>query len=175
MTIRELTTDDADALAGLFGGLSERDLTFIREDLGDRAKIETLSRTSGLRFVEVNGDDITGYAAVERLPGWSNHVGELRLVVDPDRRGAGVGRSLAQHALAAALQAGIGKVVVELAADQDGALAMFAGLGFTGEALLRDHIRDRDGQLRDLIVLAHHADENWSVIDAVGLADALHS
>ena len=50
---------------------------------------------------------------------------------------------------------------------------MFSGLGFTGEALLRDHIRDRHGDLRDLVVLAHHIDEGWSSLDAVGLADAL--
>jgi hypothetical protein len=50
---------------------------------------------------------------------------------------------------------------------------MFSGLGFTGEALLRDHIRDGDGQLHDLVVLAHLVEESWSTLDAVGLADAI--
>jgi ribosomal protein S18 acetylase RimI-like enzyme len=93
--------------------------------------------------------------------------------VHPARRRAGLGRTLAQHALAAALRAGMRKVVVELAADQEHVIAMFSGLGFTGEALLHDHIRDRQGDFRDLGVLAHHVDEQWSALDAVGLADAL--
>jgi ribosomal protein S18 acetylase RimI-like enzyme len=94
-------------------------------------------------------------------------------VVDPTRRGGGIGRVLAQKALSAAVNAGVRKVVVELAVEQQNAISMFSGLGFTGEALLRDHIRDGDGQLHDLVVLAHLVEESWSTLDAVGLADAI--
>ena len=51
--------------------------------------------------------------------------------------------------------------------------AMFTALGFTGEALLRDHIRDRDGRLRDLIVLAHYVDETWAAMATVGLQEEM--
>jgi ribosomal protein S18 acetylase RimI-like enzyme len=173
MTIRDLTPADVVRLAGFFGALSEEDLTFIREDVHDRTLIARLPHAPDPRWIAVEGPAITGYATVERLPGRSDHVGELRLVVHPARRRAGLGRSLAQHALTAALRAGLRKVIVELAADQEHVIAMFSGLGFTGEALLHDHIRDRQGDFRDLIVLAHHVEEQWSALDAVGLADAL--
>ena len=107
------------------------------------------------------------------LPEWSNHVGELRLVVDPTRRSGGVGRTLARYALVEALRAGHRKLVVELAADQENALAMFSSLGFVGEALLRDHIRDRDGEFHDLVMLAHFVDGTWAGMDAIGLIDEL--
>ena len=107
------------------------------------------------------------------LPEWSNHVGELRLVVHPERRSAGVGRTLPRHALVEALRAGHRKLVVELAADQENALAMFSSLGFIGEALLRDHICDRGGELRDLVMLAHFVDGTWAGMDAVGLTDEM--
>jgi ribosomal protein S18 acetylase RimI-like enzyme len=173
MTIRQLTPADTDELVEFFAALSERDLTFIREDVHDAHAISQLPESADTRWVAADAGVIKGYAAVERLPGWSDHVGELRLVVRPDSRGTGIGRALAQHALSGALASGMRKVVVELAADQESAIAMFSGLGFTGEALLRDHIRDRHGDLRDLVVLAHHIDEGWSSLDAVGLADAL--
>ena len=48
-------------------------------------------------------------------------------------------------------------------------------LGFTGEALLVDHIRDRNGELRDLMVLAHHVRDTWAGMDTVGVADELGS
>jgi len=102
-----------------------------------------------------------------------NHVGELRLVVDPTRRSGGVGRTLARYALVEALRAGHRKLVVELAADQENALAMFSSLGFVGEALLRDHIRDRDGEFHDLVMLAHFVDGTWAGMDAIGLTDEL--
>jgi hypothetical protein len=46
-------------------------------------------------------------------------------------------------------------------------------LGFTGEALLRDHIRDRDGELHDLVMLAHFVDGAWASMETVGLSDEL--
>jgi len=110
---------------------------------------------------------------VRPLPSWSDHVGELRLVVDSAHRRAGIGRTLARHALTDAVRAGRRKVVVELAADQEHALAMFGSLGFTGEALLRDHIRDRQGNLRDLIMLAHFVDATWASMNTIGVSAEL--
>jgi hypothetical protein len=63
--------------------------------------------------------------------------------------------------------------VVEVVAEQGSALALFTELEFTGEALLTDHIRDRTGQLRDLMVLAHHVGATWSGMDTVGVTDEL--
>ena len=84
-----------------------------------------------------------------------------------------MGRTLARYALVEALRAGHRKLVVELAADQENALAMFCSLGFVGEALLRDHIRDRDGEFHDLVMLAHFVDGTWAGMDAIGLTDEL--
>ncbi len=173
-TIRPLAATDAAGLADLFASLSESDRTLIREDLHDQAQVERLVAHPELRWVAV-GDDgaVAGYSAVNRLPGWSDHVGELRLVVRPTGRGAGVGRDLVRTALLGALSSGVSKVVVELAAEQERVLAMFTDLGFTGEALLRDHIRDRDGALHDLIMLAYLAADAREVLDTVGVTDAI--
>jgi L-amino acid N-acyltransferase YncA len=160
-------------LADLFSGLSERDLTLIKEDLTDPNAIRAWASQPGQQWVALDGQDVVGYATVRPLPEWSDHVGELRLVVDPARRRAGTGSALARHALIEAVRAGRRKLVVELTADQENALAMFSSLGFTGEALLRDHIRDRNGQLHDLVMLAHFVEGMWAGMGAVGLADEL--
>jgi ribosomal protein S18 acetylase RimI-like enzyme len=160
-------------LIELFSELSERDLTLIKEDLTDSAAVRRWAARPGQQWVALDGQDVIGYAAVRLLPEWSDHVGELRLVVDPARRRAGVGSALARHALMEAVRAGSRKVVVELAADQENALAMFASLGFIGEALLRDHIRDRNGELHDLVMLAHFVDGMWAGMGAIGISDEL--
>jgi hypothetical protein len=46
-------------------------------------------------------------------------------------------------------------------------------LGFQPEALLRDHVCDRNGQLRDLMVLSHLVEERWADLSAVGIEDAV--
>jgi ribosomal protein S18 acetylase RimI-like enzyme len=172
-TVTPLTEAHCEALVRFFADLPEGDRTFIREDVTDPEVVRGWAAGSpGVdRWVAVDdGGGVLGYVAVLRLPGWSDHVGEVRLVVSPGSRGSGLGRELARHAV---VQARLTKLVVEVVADQAPALALFTGLGFTGEALLVDHIRDRDGNLRDLMVLAHHVGETWAGMDAVGLTEAL--
>ncbi|WP_138759931.1 GNAT family N-acetyltransferase [Modestobacter altitudinis] len=179
MTIVPLSADHAEALVAFFRDLPDGDRTFIREDVSDPATVHAWAAepAGGSRWVAVpgTGEDggVCGYVAVLPLSGWSDHVGEVRLVVAPAARGTGLGRDLARHALVQAVEAGLRKLVVEVVPGQGPALTLFTALGFTGEALLRDQIRDRDGELRDLMVLAHHVGDTWSGMTAVGVADAL--
>jgi ribosomal protein S18 acetylase RimI-like enzyme len=171
----ELCPERCDALLRFFEKLPDGDLTFIKEEVTDPGTVRSWATDAspGSRWVAVDGDDVIGYVAVRPLPGWSDHVGEIRLVVAAAARGTGLGRELARRALVEGIGAGLSKLVVEVVAEQGAALALFTDLGFTGEALLRDHIRDRNGELRDLMVLAHHVSETWSGMDTVGIADEL--
>jgi ribosomal protein S18 acetylase RimI-like enzyme len=176
VSIVPLAAEHGDALVRFFADLPDGDRTFIKEDVTDPGTVLgwAADPAGGHRWVAVDGTGaVRGYVAVLPLAGWSDHVGEVRLVVAPSARGTGLGRDLARHALVQAVEAGLTKLVVEVVPDQGPALALFTALGFTGEALLRDQIRNRDGQLRDLLVLAHHVGETWLGMTAVGLTDAL--
>jgi ribosomal protein S18 acetylase RimI-like enzyme len=179
MAVVPLGPERCDALLQFFAALPDGDLTFIREEATDPDTVRSWASgpAAGGRWVATDdgSDEVTGYVAVRPLPGWSDHVGDVRLVVAPARRGAGLGRELARRAVAEAIGAGLTKLVVEIVAEQGAALALFTELGFTGEALLTDHIRDRSGQLRDLMVLAHHVRDTWAGMDAVGVAEDLSS
>jgi hypothetical protein len=61
----------------------------------------------------------------------------------------------------------------ENVADQEALIAMFRALGFEPEALLLDHVRDRSGELRDLLVLAHSVQEQWASMAAAGVVERL--
>ena len=180
MPVVRLGPERCDALLAFFGSLSEEDLTFIKEEVTDPDTVRPRASATGPggRWVAVDpgrdgGDEVTGYVAVRPLSGWSDHVGELRLVVSPARRGTGLGRELARRAVVEGVSSGLSKLVVEVVAEQGPALALFTDLGFSGEALLRDHIRDRSGELRDLMVLAHHVSDTWAQMDAVGIGEEL--
>jgi ribosomal protein S18 acetylase RimI-like enzyme len=176
--IVELAPEHCDALLRFFNDLPEGDRTFIKEDVTDPAVVTswTGADAGGRRWValeDADGSGVLGYLAVRRLSGWSDHVGEVRLVISPSARGTGLGRQLARHAVTQAVDDGLSKLVVEVVAEQSAAVALFSGLGFSGEALLEDHIRDRNGELRDLLVLAHHVGRTWSSMSTLGLADVL--
>jgi L-amino acid N-acyltransferase YncA len=174
MDIRPPRPDDLDPLLAFFARIPDAERTFFKEPVLDRAAVEGwLAGGPGRRGLACAAGDVAGYVAVVPLPGWSDHVGEVRLVVNPARRGAGLGRALARWALLQALELGLAKLYVEVVADQEGAVAMFTALGFAAEGLLRDHVRDRDGQLRDLILLAHPIDDQWAAMASAGIEDAL--
>ena len=173
MELRPPGPDDLDALLAFFERIPAAERTFFKEAVLDRATVEAWATGGGRRALACDAGEVVGYVAVVPLPGWSDHVGELRLVVDPARRGQGVGRTLARWALLQAIECGLGKLYVEVVAEQEGAVAMFTALGFAAEGLLRDHVRDRDGQLRDLVLLAHPIDDQWAAMAGAGIDDAL--
>jgi ribosomal protein S18 acetylase RimI-like enzyme len=172
--LRAPGTGDLDALMDFFTRVPESERTFFKEPVLDRPTVETWLRADrGRRGIALDGGRVAGYVAVIPLAGWSDHVGEVRLVVDPDRRGHGLGRDLARWALLQALECRLSKLFVEVVADQEGAVAMFGALGFRAEGLLRDHVRDGQGELRDLVLLAHAVEDHWSAMETAGIGGAV--
>ena len=165
----------ADAARAFFERIPEGDRTFFKEDVLDADAVAAWAGDHRSQRIVAVADDgsVVGYVAIIPGVGWSSHVGELRLVVDPARRRSGLGRLLARRGLLGAMEAGLDKVYVEVVADQTAAVAMFDAIGFEGEALLRGHVRDRSGELRDLLVLSHAIDDNRALMATTGIDDAL--
>jgi len=173
MEIRPIEPGDDAALAWFLQRIPEADRTFLKEDVTDPEVVVRWSRPGDARSIAVEDGEIVGYVAVVPLHGWSSHVGEVRIVVDPDERGHGIGRTLARRAVLDAVDLGLAKLVVEVIADQEALIAMFRNLGFEPEALLTDHVRDRSGELRDLMVLANTVEEQFAAMGTAGITDDL--
>jgi ribosomal protein S18 acetylase RimI-like enzyme len=173
MEIRPVRPGDDAGLACFLQRIPEADRTFLKEDVTDPEVVVRWSHPGDARSIAIEDGEVAGYVAVVPLHGWSSHVGEVRIVVHPDQRGRGIGRALARRAVLDALELGLAKLVVEVIADQEALIGMFRGLGFEPEALLTDHVRDRSGELRDLMVLANTVEEQFAGIGATGISDDL--
>ena len=175
-SIYPLSPTDVDDVWTFFQRIPESDRTFTKEPVTGLASIEAwLTDDRGRRrFVSRSTDGpVNGYLAVLPGVGWSRHVAEVRIVVDPAARRQGIGGRLARHAVLSALADGLTKIVVEVVAHQESTLALFTGLGFRPEALLADHVQDPEGNFSDLIVLANRTDLDWEVVNTVGLDEIL--
>ena len=173
MEIRELQGTDREAVERFVARVPEGDRTFFKEDVAAPEVLDAWARPGAARSVAVEDGEIVGYVALVPLHGWSSHVGEVRVIVDPDRRGRGIGRALARRAVLDAVELDLRKMVVEVVADQEPTVALFRSLGFDPEALLTDHVCDQSGELRDLMILAHSVEEQWSSLLVAGIADEL--
>ena len=173
MEFRPIAVGDEAALKRFFAQIPDADRTFLKEDVDDPDVVAAWARPGTARVIAVDDGEVVGSVAVVPLHGWSSHVGEVRLVVDPEQRGRGIGRSLARQAVLAAVNLGLAKLVVEVISDQAALIGMFRALGFEPEALLSDHVRDRSGEIRDLMVLANDVESQFSAMAAAGVTEQL--
>jgi ribosomal protein S18 acetylase RimI-like enzyme len=174
--VREPTSEDVPALRDFFASMPAEDRTFFFQDVRDPAVAEGWATDERRNRRAAFGEDgrILGLAALQPGVDWSSHVADVVLVVAPDARRQGLGRTLARGMLLEALEQNFKKVTVMIPADNDGAIQMFLGLGFQAEALLRDQLcSPEDGTLRDVVILAHLVDESWSTMLTGGFEEAV--
>jgi L-amino acid N-acyltransferase YncA len=175
ITLRHMTPDDRAGLLAFARLLPEHDLLFLRRDISQEPAVDDwiaeLKSGEIVTILATEKDAVVGYATIHRsLLRWTAHVAELRVMVAESIRGVGLGRILTQEAFAIALGAGIEKMVAQMTLDQKGAIATFEGLGFRPEALLRDQVKDRQGNKHDLLVLSHEVARFESQRAAYGVA-----
>ncbi|MEX2229479.1 MAG: GNAT family N-acetyltransferase [Dehalococcoidia bacterium] len=178
LTLRPMTSGDGEAMLAFARSLPPHDLLFLRRDITNADVVDQWldDLDDGVTTVLATaGDRIHGYATVDRSlrMSWTAHLAELRVLVSPDFRGQGLGRLLTDEAFRTALDMGVEKMIAQMTLDQQGAIEMFRRMGFEAEALLKDHVKDRDGKKYDLVMMTHDVAGFAARATALGLGSAL--
>ena len=170
LRIEPIAPEDHQGVLTFLKRLPLGEYTFVKADAADPAVVAGWTAGgTGRYLVARRQDEVVGVVAVVPGLGWSAHVGDLRLVVDPARRGHGVGAALARRAMSEAVALGLRKVTVEVPAGQTGVCRLFQDLGFVPEALLTDQLLESDGTSQDLLVLAHPVPETMAALALLGV------
>jgi RimJ/RimL family protein N-acetyltransferase len=175
---RLMSRTDEVAVLDFAQKLPTHDLLFLPRNISQpkvlSAWINEIERGDITSLLAVQAGKVVGCGTLVRDPhSWSPHVGEIRMVVSQDVRGQGVGRALSQQSFALALGAGLEKLSVQMTVDQQAAIALFESLGFKAEALLREHVRDVEGNKHDIVVLGHNVAQVRAQMEAYGLPGAV--
>ncbi len=174
--LRLMQQSDAAVLHEFFCGIPPEDLLFLRRDVTDRKVTdqwaERVGRGAIVTVLACDDNRVLGEASLHlsNTP-WSEHVGEVRVVVDRSMRQTGLGTRLTSEIFLIAIQRGIKKIVAEMTIEQKGAIAVFQKLGFRVEGLLRNHVRDRNGASHDLVMMAHETAEFYDQMRAYGFEE----
>jgi len=176
--LRLLTPADDAAVLAFAQKLSAHDLLFLRRDISQPKVVAAWMEAtrSGLitTLLAVRDGAVFACATIVRdALSWSGHVGEMRVIVEASMRGKGLGQKLTQECFAIALEMGLEKMTAQMTVDQRGAITVFEGLGFRAEALLHDHVKDRDGKKHDIVILSHDVEKFQVQMAAYGLTEAL--
>jgi RimJ/RimL family protein N-acetyltransferase len=153
--IRPLTAEHRQAVQAFVERIPRRDRSFLDRTLLTQVAVNSWTQAvPARRSVVVDGDDVVALVTVVPGAGWVRHVGDLRVIVQPDKRGQGLGEALVREGLSLASALGLEKLTAEIMSTNSGAESMFAAVGFTREAVLRDHVEDGDGEYQDLVLLS---------------------
>lgn len=160
MEYRRIRADDRPKLQAFADRIPARDRSFFDRVLLHQVAVAGWTMAvPAHRSVAVDGDEIVGLVTIVPGAGWTSHVGELRAIVQPDRRGVGIGHELVRIGLDTARELHLEKVTVEVMASNSGAIAMFEALGFRTEACLHGQVRDGEQRLQDLLIMAASLDD----------------
>jgi L-amino acid N-acyltransferase YncA len=159
MTIRPMVPEDKDELLDFFRRISPADRFGLKEDVTDPKIIErwalTLDYSRALPLLAMLDGQIVGNATLHhRRAGARRHIGEVRVVVDPNYRNRGVGRGLLHKLIDIAGNKGLKKLMFEVIADTEEAARHTAQvLGFVPVASLPGQVQDAGGNLHDLLIM----------------------
>jgi GNAT superfamily N-acetyltransferase len=184
VTIRLYEDGDMAGVERFVHTVPVHDLLFLGRDIQHpkvlKAWADSIAEGDIISLVAWADGEVVGTSAIVRdMLGWSPHVAELRLLVAEDMRGLGLGRSLLHHSFTLAVDGEAEKLVARMTPDQKGAIAMFEEMGFRREALLVDHVRERDNSVHDLAVYslnlgrigASHGADGFEHVYPKGLQD----
>ena len=175
--IRLLSPADEAEVLDFARRLSTHDLLFLRRDISQpkvvAAWMDATRNDAMVTVIATRHGALVGCATLVRDElSWSRHVGELRVIVEAAMRGKGIGQKLTRECFAIALDMGLEKLMAVMTVDQRSAIAVFEGLGFQAEALLRQQVKDREGKVHDIVVLSHDVAGFEAQRAAYGLGEA---
>ena len=155
---RPLRRDDEKSFHEFFLSVPEQERMFIKhrvtepEVIRDWCKNIDLGRN--LPLLALTEGSVIGSATLhQQLGGWKRHIGRVSVLVHPKYRNRGIAKSLVTEIIDLARQGGLEKVEAEFIGEQEGAMKVFAMLGFSNLLRLESYVKDMQAISHDYVLM----------------------
>src|SRR5882672_6871085 len=157
LEIRPMRADDETALSGLFKRIPVDERQLFKENVtrADVIKgwIQNLDYSNILPMLVLDGPRVIADATLHRdRRGWSRHVAEIRVALDPEYRGRGLGRALVEEFIGLAPEIGVAILNAAVLDVQTRARGFFEAAGFLPIATFARHAIDLAGKVHDVLI-----------------------
>lgn len=165
-----LSEEDEDTLLAFYRGLPPEVRLRLRQDNTNRKILKRFLEEISLGGMILLGaalpgtdpPEIVGEVTLRILHhGWARHVGEIRYCVNPENAAPDLGGVLIREIVEIASAQGLDKLVYHVLDDQLRLRALLKNIGFTEEAVLRDHATDLTGKKHDVYIMSNYMAELW--------------
>jgi RimJ/RimL family protein N-acetyltransferase len=166
VTLRPMVPEDRKMLDRFVSTLPQNERLFLRDDIINpdmiESKVHEVIEADALTILAIHKGEVVGVARIRRYPfAWNRHMGNIRFTVSPAFRNKGMARTLLGEVFCKALPTGIEKVIAEVVRGQDDALNALIRLGFTEEAVLKNHHLDPKGLKHDVYFMSSDLNHLW--------------
>lgn len=157
LQFRPMQVTDETELVAFFKRIPVDERQLFKEDVTRPEVIQRwvrhLDYSNILPLLAFDGPRVVADATLHRdRRGWSRHVAEVRVAVDPEYRGRGLGRALVREFSDLAPQVGVAILNAQMLDVQKDARGLFEGSGFLAMATLPQHAIDLAGRVHDVLV-----------------------
>ena len=165
VTIRQLESSDKAELLNFFLRVPQEDRFYLNSDVAAPEVIaeftDHIDLDQTIPLVAVVNDRILADATLHRSRRAARrHIGEIRVVVDPEYRGRGLGVRLIHELVQLGRDLDLRALVFELVSGhQQSAIQAAQGAGFEEVAVLQGRILDIHGIPQDLVILERRFSE----------------
>ena len=156
--VRPLASNDEKSFHEFFLTMPGPELMFIKHRVTDPALIHewchSIDLGRNLPLLGLQDGKIVGCATLhQQLGGWKRHIARVSVYIHPQFRAHGLAQTLISDLVDIARQCGLEKVEAEFIGKQEGAMKMFALLGFATLARLPDYVKDMQGVRHDYVLM----------------------
>lgn len=167
VTLRPLRQEDKDLLFKMFNQLTEDERWFLDGDVADFGLVEDWVEQADLKRVSsivavLEGRIIANATLMATQYGARSHIGKVKISVSPVFRGKNLGTWMLFELINLAISMNLETLVMRLVEDRDGHIIRAAGkLDFLEQAVLKDYLKDRQGNRHNLVILVKHLYLGW--------------
>jgi GNAT superfamily N-acetyltransferase len=170
VVIREMRPEDAEKSFEFFRVVPPEDRRYLRTDVTRwetiTQRVEEMQRGRIRTLVALDSGAIVADAGLELAGhGWGEGVAEIRLIVARSHQRLGLGQHMAHEVYLLAYEHDIERIVVRMMRPQEGAHQIFHNLGFHEEFIIPSHVKDREGNWQDLIIMRSDLKRQWSEME----------
>jgi len=156
--LRPMVREDRAAVGDFFDQLAPAVLQYVRHDVADSKVLdlwfEHLDYGKVFPLLAFKDNKVVANASLHRVAyGWREHLGTIRIVVEPDFHEIGLGTLMINELIDLAQEFGLEKLMVEFPLTAHGALAMFKKAGFSPRAVIEGLMKNRHGENVDVVIM----------------------
>jgi len=158
LVIRPLRKEDEKSLLQYFLRLPKKEVSRLKDNITDPEVVEKmiydLDYDVVFPLIAFDGDRIVAGATIKfNLIGWRRHQAEIRGTVDPDFREKGLSTSVMNMMIEISKSMGIDQLTAEVSPALDEAYFLCEKVGFKEVAVLKNFIKDQEGNYEDLVIM----------------------